>query len=56
MPHRSCQESTPLESSERELLKFGLIEFLPEHLSPDIMGLVSIHKDLQSDYSINKGK
>lgn len=56
MPLRSCQGSTPLESNEREILKFGLIEFLPKHLSPDIRGLVSIHKNLQSDYFINNGK
>ena len=49
----ACQGSIYLERNERELFQFVLVEIMPKHLSPDIIDLIPICKNLQSDSSIN---
>lgn len=44
---------TPRERSERELVKFCSVEFLPEHLSLDIIGVFS-SRNLQGDWGGKK--
>ena len=56
MSGTACQGSISLERNEKELFQFVLVEIMPEHLSPDIIDLIPICKNIQSDYSINNRK